>query len=77
MEAKIAIGDPEPDEEVTTSNVVNTFLRKRAASNVEPNTSQKHVVEGQVSSRGQVRKSQVKMNLSVNAHPSPIVHVGQ
>ena len=52
MEAQIATSDPEPDEEATTSHVVNIFLRKPEATNVEPNS----VVEGQVSNRGRVRK---------------------
>ena len=65
IEAQIATRDPKPHEEATTSNVVNTFLRKplATATNVEPDTWQKRVVEGKVSSRGRVRKSQVKMNL--------------
>ena len=50
IEAQIATGDPKPDEEATTSDVVNIFLRKPAVTNEEPNAWQKHVVEGQVSS---------------------------
>ena len=32
------IGDPEQDEEATTLHVVTTFVRKPAATNVEPDT---------------------------------------
>ena len=63
MEAQMATGDPESDEEATTLDLVTIFLRKVVATNVEPGTWQKRVVGGQVSSRDRVQKSEVKMNL--------------